>query len=273
MRTVEVFDRFGTELRDIDLRSPLAEEDVAIARSAYESTHLIMVRGQKITFEEYARFVSYFWPFKTDEKGEPWMTAVSNVDVRGRTGRGVLLYHQDDSFLPMPCRALSLYANQASDTSAPTSFVSAVSPVRSMEPVLRQRLEELITCQIIDVHCTDGDSTYRIREADLPPDADAERFPRTHHPVLYPLGGADPDEKVLFVSEHQTSHIVGLSLTESEELLQHLFGLLYAEANTFIHYWQPHDILVWNNIALQHGRPEMVGDGPRDFWRLKSFAA
>jgi alpha-ketoglutarate-dependent taurine dioxygenase len=37
-----------------------------------------------------------------------------------------------------------------------------------------------------------------------------------------------------------------------------------------VHGWSTGDVVVWNNIALQHGRPEKVGSGARDLWRLKA---
>jgi len=103
---------------------------------------------------------------------------------------------------------------------------------------------------------------------DLPPDADMSRFPYADHPVLVPV---DPSgEQALFVSESQTSHIADVSSLESETILRGLFDVLYAPSNTFVHRWSTGDVIVWNNIALQHGRPERVGSAPRDFWRLKS---
>ena len=75
----------------------------------------------------------------------------------------------------------------------------------------------------------------------------------------------------LFVSEHQTSHLQDRTAEESERLLQECFEILYADDNTYSHQWKPHDVLIWNNLALQHGRPTLVRGGPRDFWRLKTF--
>jgi alpha-ketoglutarate-dependent taurine dioxygenase len=41
--------------------------------------------------------------------------------------------------------------------------------------------------------------------------------------------------------------------------------------NEYVHQWRPHDVLIWDNLALQHGRPTKVSKEPRDFWRLKTY--
>jgi alpha-ketoglutarate-dependent taurine dioxygenase len=114
-----------------------------------------------------------------------------------------------------------------------------------------------------------GEVTYRVYEPGLPKDANPLRYPRFSHPVLSPANAAG--DIALSVSEAYASHIEGLSKEESEELLQECFATLYAPDNVYEHHWQPHDILLWNNLAVQHGRPKPVVDGVREFWRLKSF--
>ena len=34
-----------------------------------------------------------------------------------------------------------------------------------------------------------------------------------------------------------------------------LFAILYDEANVYHHHWRQDDLVIWDNIALQHGRP------------------
>jgi alpha-ketoglutarate-dependent taurine dioxygenase len=109
-----------------------------------------------------------------------------------------------------------------------------------------------------------------VREVDLPPDAPLDRYPRHDHPVYYPSNGG-AHGPALFVTEHQTSHLVGVDLAESELMLQECFAALYGPDNQYVHAWKLHDVLIWNNLAVQHGRPTPVTGGPRDFWRLKTY--
>ena len=59
-----------------------------------------------------------------------------------------------------------------------------------------------------------------------------------------------------------TERIVELADKESELLLEQLFAHLYASANRWDHEWRNHDLVVWDNLAVQHARPNVLADGP-----------
>lgn len=269
---VEVVDLspvLGAEVRGIDASQPLTDDQVRVMRDAYQRRRLVLLRNQSLTRDDFLRLVSCFWAVKRQPDGAPLWTSVSNIDPANGTGTGVLLYHQDEAFQQPPAAGLALYANQAAPDCAPTAFANAVRAASRLPDDLRARLEPLQARHIVDFQCIEGDSTYRVREIDLPADAPLSRFPRTDQPVFFPVDAEG--NLALFVSEHQTSHLQGLSLEASEELLQTCFATLYAEDNTYVHRWRQHDVLIWNNLAVQHGRPSLVRGGPRDFWRLKTF--
>jgi taurine dioxygenase len=52
----------------------------------------------------------------------------------------------------------------------------------------------------------------------------------------------------------QTDRIAELDPVESEALIEQLFAALYAPDNVYEHRWRPGDLLIWDNLALQHGR-------------------
>jgi taurine dioxygenase len=62
---------------------------------------------------------------------------------------------------------------------------------------------------------------------------------------------------VLYVTELQTDSIVGLEPEESEEILAALFAHLYQSGNVLEHRWRVGDLVIWDNVSLQHGRPAM----------------
>ena len=73
----------------------------------------------------------------------------------------------------------------------------------------------------------------------------------------------------------QTARLNGLAPGQSEALLQELFGYLYASDNVHQHEWRNGDLVIWDNIALQHSRPDLTGCTPRRLQRIavadKSF--
>lgn len=77
-------------------------------------------------------------------------------------------------------------------------------------------------------------------------------------PVIHPR----TDRPILYVSQMMTTHIEGLPADESEQLLDELFAVLYAPDNTLEHHWQAGDLVLWDNLATQHARGVVTGQGP-----------
>ena len=51
-------------------------------------------------------------------------------------------------------------------------------------------------------------------------------------------------------------------------LARPMWAVLYAPANVFEHQWAPGDLALWDNFALQHGRPEWPVSAPRSLRRV-----
>ena len=53
-----------------------------------------------------------------------------------------------------------------------------------------------------------------------------------------------------------------LSPEAGEELLEELFTVLYDPDHAFEHEWREHDLVVWDNLAVQHARGRLTQEGP-----------
>ena len=75
---------------------------------------------------------------------------------------------------------------------------------------------------------------------------------------------------VLFVTEYHAERIVELDVDRSAEVLGELMTDLYAPEHVYVHDWQLHDLLVWDNLVIQHARPEEadVAAGTRALQRV-----
>jgi taurine dioxygenase len=67
---------------------------------------------------------------------------------------------------------------------------------------------------------------------------------------------------MLYVSQGMTKEIVGLSADESEDLLEELFQHIYRPENVWQQEWRDGDLVVWDNLAVQHARSDVRFDGP-----------
>jgi taurine dioxygenase len=58
--------------------------------------------------------------------------------------------------------------------------------------------------------------------------------------------------KGLFVSEGHTSHMYDMPQEEGDKLLRELYDHITSPDFVYTHSWKPGDLLMWDNIALQH---------------------
>ena len=108
---------------------------------------------------------------------------------------------------------------------------------------------------------TNDYGTRRFRLADVPDGLTAV------HPVV--LSHPATGRPILFVNELMTDSIVELGADESESLLRELFASFDDPAITYHHRWQADDLIVWDNLALQHGRTEIPAGQRRSLRRIQ----
>jgi taurine dioxygenase len=148
---------------------------------------------------------------------------------------------------------LGLYGLAVEEPTAPTMFVSNVRGWETLPDDLRALVE--------NKSATHGEDAYGKRggENDLsvarPDNSGSIRLPIAHR---HPRTG----KTLLYVSQLMTSKIDGLTEDESEALLSRLFDHLYADNNVVEHHWREHDLVLWDNLALQHARPNVTAEGP-----------
>jgi taurine dioxygenase len=87
-------------------------------------------------------------------------------------------------------------------------------------------------------------------------------------PVVHPVVRTHPEtgRKALFVSEHFTSRIVGVSDSESQDLLQRLFAHTTSPELVYRHQWQDQDLVFWDNRSVTH-----LAAGTPDHLRRKLY--
>jgi alpha-ketoglutarate-dependent taurine dioxygenase len=263
MRGTALSEALGIELLDFDITKPCSPEDQAELRRLFTKHHLLLIRGQEPSNEDHDRFMANFGLVSLPPGNDGDAGYVSNKGA-GLFGTGAdqeLLWHADGTYGPQPGIATSLLAKEVSTGSAPTMFASAIRAVDRLPAELRRRLEALSAVHVRDLQAAQSDQPHRAHGA--APTAAVRSY---EHPVLY--RPPHLDARVLYVNPLLTSHIVGLAGPESQALLEELFGHIYAAANTYTHHWQPGDVVIWDNIALQHRRPKATGSSTRHLRRL-----
>jgi len=236
-------------VEDLDLGRDLAPHHEEL-RALLRERQMLCFRAPDLSGEDQKRLLACFGPL-VDESfdGSGW-SYVSNVEPGGVLGDGPFLFHSDLEFTSDPLWVLSLYAMELPDTPTSTRFANGLRAAEHLDAGVVAELDGKTALHVFPLLEGRGDARYRVRDLD-------DGAPRAEHPLLltHPVTGA----RILYVTAMQTDSVVGLTEDESESLLERLWSELYAPDNVYEHEWQVGDLLVWDNLALQHARGAVTG--------------
>ena len=246
----------GVEVHGIDLAGPVDDVTVGALHDAYREGHLLLFRGQRLSGERQVEVLSWFGPVLAEKMGS--FGYVSNVIAGAVVPEGGLSFHSDFAFTPDPLEGISLHAVAVPASGAPTRFADAARVVDRLPADLRARLER---ARILNVFDFGAPADGRMRVADLAPGS-----PSCVHDAIgrHRITG----EPVVMAGEMHTDCVLGVGPDDSEALLDELFAHLYASTNVYEHGWEVGDLVVWDNLALQHGRPAFPENEERTLQRV-----
>ena len=257
----------GAEIRGIDLRT--------INQATFDRLHqlwqhhlLLLFRGQTITPEDLVTLVKRFGtPVSSSNLHQrdlkertanalfnlpPEVTVVTNLRENGEPvgilGDGELSWHLDFSFKERPTAARMLVAIQVPpvEKGGNTMFLNACAAFDALPEALKQRISGKTIKQGNIV-----DTAMKLRPgASL--DEDIRTTPGPSHPIIatHPLTGSN----ILFLGRRHAAYVNGLTLEESEALLNELWAHCTQPRFTYEHRWREGDVLVWDNHATLHRR-------------------
>jgi taurine dioxygenase len=238
----------GAEVIGFDVMRSSAPADIEALRAALAEHELLLFRGDRaIPGPRQAEICSWFGACQTNANGEQH-TFMDNAEA---FGRDKLLFHSDNSYSEGPIEGLSLHALELPKHGAATCFVSGVAAWARLSPERQKQLAPMTARH----HLV---SLFYADWPDLIADQNVRRInPRSGRPILY-------------VTEHHATRIHELPKAESDAALAELFATLYAPAHVYTHDWRMFDLLVWDNLALQHARPQAAdrADGARVLQRV-----
>lgn len=236
----------------------MTSDEVDTLREAFGEFGLLVFRGRKITLDEqFALCGSLGKCVDQPGSGRPWF----NITTRDGSGAGTLNFHAD--FTNAPPGALltgaSLCATELPDD--PTSTVYAHSGVALAE--LPSELRERIRGRTAIHSMPSAEADYRVP---FRYQLGKTTEPLAEHPIefVHPVTG----RQVLYVSDMNTERVVGLDDAESTELLDELVAWLRRPRFVYRHTWQLHDLVVWDNVVMQHSRDVETVKGTRTLRRV-----
>jgi taurine dioxygenase len=243
---------FGAEVF-LDLSAPLSPGVEAELVGLLKDRSLILARGQSLSMERQQEICALFGPILLREGENGYMT-----NELGGPSASELTFHSDAAYTPHPFDALSLHALDVVDEASSTRFVSAERGYDRLPEGLRNRLEASEQEMIAPHYSELAGRTCDRRE------------PKAQKRGIMPAINTNPHNgrRCVWVGEMQTARLLGIEWEESRGLLHEVFDQLYGPDNLLEHRWRNSDLIIWDNIALQHARGNVEGVGKRLLQRV-----
>jgi taurine dioxygenase len=247
----------GAEVIGLDLSLPLATADLARLHRAHLDYHVLVFRDQHITPAQQVDFSRHFGAlqihvlrnFQLPE--QPEVLVISNIQQDGKPvglGDAGHFWHSDLSYKETPSLGSMLHAQELPAEGGDTLFANQHTAWDALPDDLKREVEGL-----------QAEHWYLARYDELRqrnpyrPQLTQAQIDEVR-PVSHPVVRTHPEtgRRALFVSEHFTTRILGVSAQRSRELLDLLFDYGTRAEHVYRHQWQPHDMVFWDNRSLMH---------------------
>jgi len=262
----------GAEIRGVDLSKPLADDVFAQVAKAFFDNEVVFFRDQKLAPEQHIAFTQRFGPLEQHVRKEsrleafPEILVVSNLlDDQGNaigTQDAGRFWHSDLSYKREPSMLSALYAIEVpvrdGRALGDTNFASTTAAYDALPADMKQRVQSLKNVHSYRYYRAKNAAAQKAEEArggrviqeHTPTEEQLKGVPDMETPIVrtHPV----TKRKGLFVNEAHTSHVAGLPQAESDTLLAQLYRHIVQPEFQYVHRWQPGDLLIWDNAAVQH---------------------
>jgi len=248
----------AADIEGVDLAGPLSPETMDAIKAAWGEHLVLRFRGQALSDDDLMRFSRQFGELDwapvaaTNDapEGREYIMVVSNVvengQAIGQLGAYEALWHTDMSYIAEPPMASALYSLEAPASGGDTGFCNMYLALETLPAELRRAVEGK-TC----IHDASRNSAGELRRgyADA---ADASQTVGADHPIArtHPV----TRRKALFLGRRRNAYVPGLSLADSEALLDALWTHATQDKFTWYQQWRPGDLILWDNRAVMHRR-------------------
>ena len=251
---------FGADVQDVDVA---ALDDAAFPEihAAWLDRAVLRFRDQRLDREALQSFSRRFGPLEYAPFGKitpeelakirhPYVTVISNIVENGRPigglGAAEARWHTDMSYIEHPPTASILYAVEVPPAEGDTHYCNMLGALGALPPDLAARARG-VRVKHDAAHDSIGKLRRGHRDVDDPRDA-----PGAHHPMVmrHPETGRD----ALYLGRRQDAYVEGLSLEESEALLDAIWRHVALPSDTWTQQWRVGDLVIWDNRSVMHRR-------------------
>ena len=251
----------GAEVTGIDLAKPVSQAYVDEIEAAWRERLVVVFHGQNLSDPQLIAFSKNFGeldPPGPNPYGEPFnkehpeLNVISNVKENGKPignlGDGEAVWHADMTYVDVPPKAALLHALEVPPPEAGgnTYFANMFAAYEALPPELKRAAKGKIA-----VHDASRNSAGMLRKG-YSEVTDIRQTVGAHHPLVR----TDPKtgRRALFLGRRSNAYVLGLTVPESEDLLDALWDHATQPRFAMCHEWRIGDLLMWNNLSVLHRR-------------------
>ena len=267
----------GADVVGIDLNAPLAAEQVEQLRNAWTEHLVLRFRGQTgLSLENQIAFSRNFGSLdkrptvsyemsKEHDALPAEITVISNIRSGGKPmgalGDGEAVWHADMTYNEHPPRGACLHAKEVPASGGDTHFANMYLAYDTLDAGLRARIEPL-RC----VHDGSRNSAGELRLGYVD-----NKDPRETRGAVHPLVSAHPvtGRRFLMLGRRRNAYVLGLELSESEQLLDQLWAHATQPKHAWGQKWAAGDLLMWDNVCTLHRRDSFDPSARRLMYRTQ----
>jgi alpha-ketoglutarate-dependent 2,4-dichlorophenoxyacetate dioxygenase len=252
---------FFGEVSGVDLRQPLARDEVAVLEAGMDRYAVLVFHGQEVTDEQQIAFSRNFGEIENayggnvtkphEKRLNPLMNDVSNLgednrplardDRRRLFNLGNQLWHSDSSFRAVPAKYSLLSGRVVVDKGGNTEFADMRAAFDALDDETKALIEDLV-CEHSLLYSR-GQLGFEVTEGERALFRPVrQRLVRTH-----PVTG----RKSLYLSSHAGT-IVGWPMPEARALLRDLIEHATQPRFVHSHKWRQYDLVMWDNRQTMH---------------------
>lgn len=254
--------RIGAEILGIDISTDIEPAIVTEINAALVEHKALFFRQQRLDDAAQLRFASLFGELTTAHPTVPSVEGRPHIlPVDGDEGIRANQWHTDVTFLRTPPKASTLRSLVVPPYGGNTLIANSAAAYRDLPEALRELADRLWA---VHTNAYDYAEPKSEKAAEHRRQFVSRKY-RTEHPVVrvHPESG----ERGLFIGGFAQS-LVGLSPSESRDILRILQSYVTRPENVVRWTWAPGDLVLFDNRSTQHYAPDDYGDLPRLLHRV-----
>lgn len=246
------------EVAGVDLAN-LSDGHFDAIYAAWLDHSAVLIRNQHLTDDDLLAFSRRFGGLdfspvmesgRTAVDGKPEIYVISNVVENGKAigslGSGEAVWHTDMSYVDMPPKASMLYSLEVPSEGGDT-WLAGMNAAYAALPDALKRAVAGKSIKHDGTYNSGGYLRHGVR---------ADDNPETSEGAVHPIVCAHPETGVptLYLGRRRNAFVVGMTLEESETLLDALWAHAEKPEFALCHHWRVGDLLLWDNRCTLHRR-------------------